>query len=289
LALFWQTTSKILKMNYRVLFVISISLGFCLSVQAQRLGSDIKRELPKTLYIAGGAETVLKSVAEHFTEEKRSFDLQYIDLKEFQKKVLDPNAFFVLPFKTKTVNGDYFTMAMVAGSENAKEQKMSDDGLFLRDRNMPLVVEVQAQSDWINTEMVLLYVSALEGLHKQGKTLSQSQTYESLLELKKGKWRRVLIMENSVIEPLRTNGKFSYVVQKGGMYSSPLELLKNEDIFDAGTIVITAFDHYSERVRACYSFDKGLCFFQHDELDPDLGFLINGTDLKSTFKYLLAY
>lgn len=276
-------------MNYRFLFAISIFLGFCLSVQAQRLGSDIKRKLPKTLYIAGGADTVLKSVAEYFTEEKRSFDLQYIDLEELQKKVLDPNAFFVLPFKATTVNGDYFTMAMVAGNENAKEQKMSDDGLFLRDRNMPLIIEVQAQSDWIYTEMVLLYVSALEGLHQQGQSLSQSQTYESLLELKKGKWARVLITENSVFEPLRANGKFSYIVERGSMYLNPLELLKNEDIFDAGTIVITAFEYNSERVRACYSFDRGLCFFQHDELDPDLGFLINGTDLKSTFKYLLAY
>lgn len=274
-------------MNYRLLFVISIILGSCSTLNAQRLGPDVKRDLPKTLYISGGIDSTYIKVAEYFSEEKRSFNLEYIAIEELQERVIDPDAVFVLPFKTVTLEGDFFSMAMVSGIEMAKEQKVDDDGLFLRDRNMPLIVEVRAQVDWIYSEMILLYISALEGLHKDGQGLNQGQVHESLEVFKQRRIARVLMTENSVFKPLRSELKFNSVLSQGHLYEGVLALLRGEDIFDGGTVVVTAYEFKKKKIVAAFNFNSGLCLYKESDLDLTNGHFLDRLAILTMFKFLM--
>jgi hypothetical protein len=273
-------------MNFRFIIVTGLFLVASLFAHSQRLGKDCKRDLPKTIYLAGGVDSISISVAKYFSEENRAFDLEYIDAETLYEKVRDPKAVFVLPLKFTTNEGiDNCSMALVSGSENAKLNRVHEDGIFPWDNELPLIVEVHAQKDWLSGEMSILYISALERLHNLGQEKLQWEIRESLNIFAQGKFDRYLVTANSVVEPLRRDGKFNYVFNKGYMYSSPLELLKNEDVFDPRTIVFTAFQFNSGRVRACFSFDEGLIYFTEDELDPDLGFLMDLKTIKQLFKF----
>ena len=274
-------------MSFRFIIYFLFVFFISVSVSGQRIGPDIKRDLPDTIYIAGGLDSISISVANFFSDEKRAFDLEFVSPKKLYELVKDPKSVFVLPLKHTTKSGlENYSMAMVSGSENAKLNKINSDGTFPWDFNLPLLVEVHAESSWLSSQMILFYVSALECLQSQAQKLRQRDILALLEEdLSQKRFKRVAIFENTVIVPFRAEGELASQDSRVQMYTSPEELLSNEDIFDNSTIVAFAFEFNGERICACYSFEDGLIYYKDEALDEHRGYLMDFRDLKSFLRF----
>lgn len=265
-------------------------LGFLLCglmTTAQRLGDRIKKELPDTLSFFHNDQELGEKIVGYYNELDKTLKLKLISGEEVVDQITDPKKALLAPFQSKGQSESDYSVAIVWGSSESFIDKINKDGYLTWDWNLGLACEIHAQEDWLENEMFLYYIAALERIHGLGQHISQKDIRGSVTDMENLRISRCALCFSTIEEHIRVPEKIDQMVPKGALYEKPNDLLRGEDIMDAQTFAFTSFEFNGKQVEYLFSIQLGMVYFQEGELDPEKGARLNREDLFTRFKFML--
>lgn len=256
-------------------------------VSAQRFGSGLKKALPDSIDLVLRDFAQAEKLAALYNEyQGTQFKLRPTAAQGVAEKLKEESRAFLLPYAEAKDQGTSAHMVLVRGNSMSHTQSIQEDGLFIPDWDLELVVELPARKEWLYSDAILIYAKAIELLWLEGQTTTTKKYIETRkFGFENDRLERI-VFDTLVVHPqVRVPSKFNTIVPLGVLVEGIDGVLSEEDIFDPRTAVFDCFEYKGKNRRFMYSMTQGLFYIDDTELNPEYGALLNRPELKVYSKF----